>query len=147
MVRELEDSVLPDGWQWSAHWSQRKKLSYHTDKDRVNSLRSFSIGLVCYILSYCILVRKNGHDIMHSSLEIIAVWTNLGWEANNNAVLGREIVIFSDMQYWTGPLIKVWQGMCGTICILLWKVKSSTLNFHHLEKQKNVTVISIVKPP
>lgn len=31
---------------------------------------------------------------MHSSLEIIAVWTNLGWEAYNNAALDREIVIF-----------------------------------------------------
>lgn len=116
-------TVLHDGWQWSGHWSQRKKAAISYWQRQSKFIKKL---LNRFRMLHCILLRKNGHDIMHSSLEIIAVWTNLGWEAYNNAALDREIVIFSDMQYWTGPLIKVRQGMCGTICIPLWKVRNYT---------------------
>lgn len=55
---------------------QRKKLSYHSDKDRGNSLSSCSVGLLHCILSYCAFLRKNENDTMHSLLETIAVCTN-----------------------------------------------------------------------
>lgn len=53
-----------------------EKTVYHSDKDRGNSLRSCSVGLLHCILSYCAFLRKNGNDTMHSLLETIAVCTN-----------------------------------------------------------------------
>lgn len=82
---------------------------------------------------------------MHSSVKIIAVWTNLGWTVLDNAVLGREIIVF----FWhVMPNRAINYRACVEIFAYSFeKWNKSTLNFHHLANQKTVNINSTVKPP